>query len=56
MYNYWKDRTETGLFEPLWSIRLNCQSLTKLEWCTYFHHKSATASAQKTKRETSDAL
>jgi len=26
-----EDRTDTGLCEPLWSIRLNCQSMTKLE-------------------------
>jgi len=31
MYNHWKDRTDTGLFEPFWSIRLNCQLLTQLE-------------------------
>jgi len=23
MYDYWGDRTATGLCEPLWSIRLN---------------------------------
>jgi len=31
MYNYWGDGTDVGLCEPLWSIRLNCQLMTKLE-------------------------
>jgi len=31
MYNYWRDRTDSGLCEPLRSIHLNCQLLTKLE-------------------------
>jgi len=31
MYNYWGDRTNTGLCVSLWSIRLNCQLMTKLE-------------------------
>jgi len=26
-----RERTDTGLCEPLWSIRLNCQLMTKLE-------------------------
>jgi len=30
MYNYWRDRTDTSLFEPLCSIRLTCQ-LMKVE-------------------------
>ena len=29
-YNYWGDRTDTALCEPLWSI-LNCQLMTKVE-------------------------
>jgi len=31
MYNYWGERKDTGLCEPIWSIRLKCQSMTKLE-------------------------
>jgi len=31
MYNYRGDRTDTGLCEPLWSILLNCQLMTKVE-------------------------
>jgi len=31
MCNYWEDGTDTGLCEPLWSIRLNCQLMTKFE-------------------------
>jgi len=31
MYNYEIERKDTGLCEPLWSIRLNCQLMTKLE-------------------------
>jgi len=27
----WGYRTDTGLREPLWSIRLNCQLMTRLE-------------------------
>jgi len=35
MYNYWASRTDTGLCEPLWSIRLNCQSGTPEQgWMT----------------------
>jgi len=29
--NYWRDRTDMGLCELLWSILLNCQLTTKLE-------------------------
>jgi len=62
MYNYWGDRKDTGLCEPLWSIRLNCQSMTKLEmmhtmqtqvWCCISAHPRLPP--QKTKRETGDA-
>jgi len=31
MCSYWGDRTNTGLCEPLWSIRQNCQLMAKLE-------------------------
>jgi len=31
MYNYWGNRTDTGLCEPLWSIRLNFQLMAELE-------------------------
>ena len=31
MYNYWGDRTDLGLYEPLWSICMNCQFMTELE-------------------------
>ena len=31
MYNYSGERTDTGLCEPLWSIRRNSQLKTKLE-------------------------
>ena len=31
MYNCWGKRTVMGLCEPLWSIRLNYQLVTKLE-------------------------
>jgi len=31
MYNYEVKRTENGFCEPLSSIRLNCQLMTKLE-------------------------
>jgi len=35
MYNYCGNRTDTGLCEPLWSIRLNCQSGTAEQgWMT----------------------
>ena len=36
MYNYWGDRTHTGLCEPLWSICLNCQLMLKLEMTQIF--------------------
>jgi len=50
----------TGLCEPLWSNRLNCQSS---KWCTYCKHKCAGSCIsvhpglphQKRKREISDA-
>ena len=63
MYNYWGDRTDTGLCEALWSLRLNGQLMMKLEM---IHRLQAqlfdciTAHPglphQKRKRETSDAL
>jgi len=31
MYKYCEDKIDTGLCEPLWSIRLNSQLMTKLE-------------------------
>jgi len=45
------DRTDTGLCEPLWSIRLNCQWLSSKR-STFGKHRCATVLAQKTKRET----
>ena len=59
--NWWY-RTDTGLCEPLWSIRLNCQLMTKLEMMRILQaHVCGCISAhpglpdQKTKRETSNA-
>jgi len=61
MYNYWTDRTDKGLCEPLWSVRLNCQLMTMLEMihmlqaqvccCISAHPR---LSHPKTKRETSN--
>jgi len=31
MYNFFGHGTDTGLCELFWSIRLNCQLMTKLE-------------------------
>jgi len=31
MHNYRGYGTDTGVCEPLWSIRMNCQLMTKLE-------------------------
>jgi len=31
VYNYWRNKTDTGLLEPLWSIQLNCQVI-KIEY------------------------
>jgi len=41
MHNYWGDRTDTGLRERLWSIRLNCQKWRSSIWCTYCKHRCA---------------
>jgi len=55
------DRTDAGLCEPLWSIHLNCQLMTKLEMMHIFQAQACGCisahpglSHQKTKRETSD--
>jgi len=62
MYNYWGDRTDKGLWEPLWSILLNCQLMTKLEMMHILQAQvCGSISAhpglphQKTKLETRDA-
>jgi len=36
MHNYWGDRRDTVLCEPLLSIRLNCQLMTNLEMMHIF--------------------
>ena len=40
MYNYWGDRTDMGLCEPLWSIHLKCQSGTPEQGCMTGHFTS----------------
>ena len=50
MYNYWKDRTVTGLFESLWLIRPNCQLLMKFEMIHMFQPQ--TCDCISTKNET----
>jgi len=62
MYNYWGDRTDTGICQPSWSILLNCQLMAKLEMMhTLQAQVCGSISAhpglphQKTKLETRDA-
>jgi len=55
MYNYVGERTDTDLCEPLWSIRLNCQLMTKLETKHILQAQVCDCISTKTKRETSDA-
>ena len=60
MYNYnWGYRTDTGLCEPSWSIRLNCQSQANLEMMHVLQAQVCGCISaysgwpdQKTKRET----
>jgi len=62
MYNDWGNRTDTGLCDPLRSVSLNCQLMTKLEIigilqaqvCS-FVRAHLRLSHQKTKSEASDA-
>jgi len=62
MYSCWGNRTNTGLCETSWSIRLNCQLITNYEMMHMMQaqvcgcisaHPGLTH--QKTKRENSDA-
>jgi len=63
MWNYWWGyRTDTGLCEPLWSIRLFCQLMTKLGMMRILQAQMCGCISahpglphQKPKRETSDA-
>jgi len=60
MCNYSGHRTDTSLCEPLWSIRLNCQLMTKLEMKHILQAPGCTSAHpvlphQKKKRETRDA-
>ena len=54
--NYWGDRTDTGLCVSLWSIRLNCYLMTKLETKHILQAQACDgiSTKKRTKRETSD--
>ena len=41
LYNFFGDRTDTGLCELLRSIRLNCQLMTKFEMMHILQHRCA---------------